>query len=61
MPPGTRLISDTIRFSPGPVLLEDSKTLALSLMGEGTLLREIDAGPCGALCWGYRRMRPCRL
>ena len=44
MPPGTRLISDTIRFSPGPVLLEDPKTLALSLTGEGTLLREIDAG-----------------
>ena len=43
MPPGTRLISDTIRFSPGQVLLEDPKTLALSLTGEGTLLREIDA------------------
>ena len=42
MPPGTRLISDTIRFSPGPVRLEDPKTLALSLTGEGTLLREID-------------------
>lgn len=44
MPPGTRLISDTVRFAPGPVQLEDPKTLALSLTGEGTLLREIDAG-----------------
>ena len=43
MPPGTRLISDTVRFTPGSVVLEDPKTLALSVMGEGTLLREIDA------------------
>lgn len=43
MPPGTRLISDTVRFSTGPVLLEDSKTLAFSVTGEGTLLRDVDA------------------
>ena len=43
MPPGTRLISDTVRFTPGSVVLEDPKTLALSVTGEGTLLREIDA------------------
>jgi hypothetical protein len=43
MPSGTRLISDTVRFTPGSVVLEDPKTLALSVMGEGTLLREIDA------------------
>jgi len=44
MPPGTRLISDTVRFTPGSVQLEDPKTLAFSLTGEGTLLREIDEG-----------------
>jgi hypothetical protein len=44
MPPGTRLISDTVRFIPGPVFQEDPKTLAFSMMGEGTLLREIDSG-----------------
>jgi hypothetical protein len=43
MPSGTRLISDTVRFTPGSVVLEDPKTLALSVMGEGTVLREIDA------------------
>ena len=42
MPPGTRLISDTVRFTPGSVRLEDTKTLAFSLTGEGTLLRELD-------------------
>ncbi len=44
MPPGTRLISDTVRFTPGSVRLEDPKTLAFSLTGEGTLLRDVDEG-----------------
>lgn len=44
MPPGTRLISDTVRFNPGSVRLEDPTTLAFSLTGEGTLLRDLDEG-----------------
>ena len=61
MPPGTRLISDTIRFSPGPVRLEDPKTLALSLTGEGTLLREIDAGAVRSAVLGLQPEEASRV
>ena len=52
MPPGTRLISDTVRFLPGSVRLEDPKTLAFSLTGEGTLLRELDEGAVRSMVLG---------
>lgn len=44
MPPGTRLISDTVRFSPGPVQQVDPTTVAFDLTASGTLLRGVDAG-----------------
>jgi len=42
MPPGTRLISDTVRYIPGSVVVEDERTVAFSITAEGTLLRSID-------------------
>jgi hypothetical protein len=42
MPPGTRLISDTIRFIPGSVKVEDPRTVAFDITAEGRLLRPID-------------------
>jgi hypothetical protein len=43
MPPGTRLISDTLRFIPGSVRVVDPRTVEFSITAEGTLLRGIDA------------------
>jgi hypothetical protein len=42
MPPGTRLISDTIRFIPGSVSVPDEKTVKFDLTVQGILLRGID-------------------
>jgi hypothetical protein len=42
MPPGTRLISDTVRFIPGSVTLQDSRTVEFDITAEGTLLRPVD-------------------
>jgi Baseplate J-like protein len=42
MPPGTRLISDTVRFIPGSVTLQDSRTVSFDITAEGTLLRPVD-------------------
>jgi hypothetical protein len=42
MPPGTRLISDTLRYTPGSVVLEGPRTVSFSVTGEGTLLRGLD-------------------
>jgi hypothetical protein len=43
MPPGTRLISDTIRFIPGAVGTGEDGSVGFSVTAEGTLLRPIDA------------------
>lgn len=43
MPPGTRLISDTVQYTPSAVVLEDARTLAFSVTAQGTLLRGVDA------------------
>jgi hypothetical protein len=42
MPPGGRLISDTVRYIPGSVVVEDTRTVAFSITAEGTLLRGMD-------------------
>jgi hypothetical protein len=42
MPPGTRLISDSIRFIPGAVTVPDEKTVKFELTAQGILLRGID-------------------
>jgi hypothetical protein len=42
MPPGTRLISDTIRFIPGSVTVEDPQTVSFDITSEGRLLRPVD-------------------
>jgi len=42
MPPGTRLISDTIRFIPGSVTVEDPRTVSFDITAEGRLLRPVD-------------------
>jgi hypothetical protein len=43
MPPGTRLISETVRYAPGAAVLESTNTIAYSVSAQGTLLRNIDA------------------
>jgi hypothetical protein len=42
MPPGTRVISDTIRFVPGSVSVPDEKQVKFDLTATGTLLRGVD-------------------
>ena len=42
MPPGTRLISDTVRYIPGAVVVENPQTVRFSITAEGTLLRGVD-------------------
>ncbi|MDQ1301871.1 MAG: Baseplate protein [Chloroflexota bacterium] len=42
MPPGTRLISDSVRFIPGAVSVPDEKTVKFELTSQGVLLRGID-------------------
>jgi hypothetical protein len=42
MPPGTRLISDTIRFIPGSVVAGEDGGVGFSVTGEGMLLRPVE-------------------
>jgi Baseplate J-like protein len=42
MPPGTRLISDTLRYIPGSVTVEDQRTVSFDITAEGRLLRPVD-------------------
>jgi hypothetical protein len=44
MPPGSRLISDTVRYIPGAVEVLDGRTVGFSITAQGTLLRAIDEG-----------------
>lgn len=44
MPPGTRLIADSTRYTMGAVVVEDERTLRFTMTAEGTLLRGLDAG-----------------
>ncbi len=42
MPPGSRLISDTVRFILGAIVVEDPTTVSFSMTAEGTLLHGVD-------------------
>lgn len=42
MPPGSRLISESIRFIPGSVVLQDQQTVGFSVIAEGMMLRAVD-------------------
>jgi len=42
MPPGSRLISDTVHFIPGAIVVEDPTTVSFSMTAEGTLLQGLD-------------------
>lgn len=42
MPPGTRLISDTVRYIPGAMVVEDSRTVSFTMTASGILLRAVD-------------------
>jgi hypothetical protein len=44
MPPGSRLISDTVHFIPGAIVVEDPRTISFSMTAEGTLLEGLDTG-----------------
>jgi len=44
MPPGTRLISDTIRFIPGAIHVKDARTISFTMLAEGVLLRGVGGG-----------------
>jgi len=44
MPPGSRLISDTLRFIPGAVDVQDDSTVNFSITAEGMLLKGVDRG-----------------
>lgn len=52
MPPGSRLISDTVRFIPGSVAVEDARTVSFSVIAEGMLMRGIDTGAVRAAITG---------
>ncbi len=42
MPPGTRLISDTLRYIPGGVTVKDPQTVSFSITADGMLLNALD-------------------
>jgi hypothetical protein len=42
MPPGTRMISDTVRFIPGAVVTQDDGSVNFTVTAEGELLRSVD-------------------
>jgi hypothetical protein len=42
MPPGTRMISDTVRFIPGAVVTQDDGSVSFNVTAEGELLRSLD-------------------
>ncbi|MCU0509420.1 MAG: baseplate J/gp47 family protein [Anaerolineae bacterium] len=42
MPPGTRMISDTVRFIPGAVVSQDDGSVSFTVTAEGQLLRSVD-------------------
>jgi len=44
MPPGTRLISDTLRYIPGGIVVRDPSTVSFSITAEGTILDAVDKG-----------------
>lgn len=44
MPPGTRMISDTIRFIPGAVVSQEDGSVSFTVTAEGELLRAVDGG-----------------
>lgn len=43
MPPGTRMISDTVRFIPGAVVTQDDGSVSFTMTAEGELLRAVDS------------------
>jgi hypothetical protein len=61
MPPGTRLISDTIRFIPGSVTVEDPRTVSFDITAEGKLLRAVDASAVRATVLGMQVDEAARL
>jgi hypothetical protein len=61
MPPGTRLISDTLRYIPGSVAVEDPRTISFSMTAEGTLLRNIDSGAVRSAIVGLDREEAAHL
>jgi len=52
MPPATRLISDTVRFSLGPVAAAEDGSISFSVTAAGTLLRSADTGAVRRLVSG---------
>ena len=61
MPQGTRLISDTLRYIPGSVVLEDPRNVSFSVTGEGTLLRGVDDAAVRSAVLGLSPDRAARL
>ncbi len=43
MPPGSRLVANSLRYIPGDVTMEGEKAVAFTILAQGTLLRGIDA------------------
>ena len=43
MPPGSRLVSDTVHYIPGSVIVQSDKAVNFSITAQGTLLRSIDS------------------
>ncbi len=43
MPPGSRLVADSVRYIPGSVRMENQDTIGFSMTAIGTLLRPVDA------------------
>jgi hypothetical protein len=54
MPPGSRLISDTIKFIPGAVVVEDARTVSFTIIAEGLLLRGVDVAAVRAAVLGLK-------
>jgi hypothetical protein len=44
MPPGSRLVANSVRYIPGSVALENENTVDFTVTAQGTLLRALDTG-----------------
>jgi hypothetical protein len=54
MPPGSRLISETIKYIPGAVAVEDARTVSFTIIAEGILLRGVDTAAVRSAVLGLK-------
>jgi hypothetical protein len=61
MPPGTRMISDTVRFIPGAVVSQEDGSVSFNVTAEGRLLRSVDTVAIRRAVLGLSQEEAARL